>query len=86
MGFRYQKSISLGPFRINVSNSGVGYSVGARGFRTGVSPRGRRYTIFSVPGTGASYRTSSQPSQAGGCFGVLVALLTLGAVLLAGLT
>ena len=28
MGFYYRKSVGLGPFRVNVSKSGIGYSVG----------------------------------------------------------
>ena len=56
MGFFYRKSVNLGPFRVNLSCSGVGYSVGGRGFRVGKSSRGRRYTAFSVPGTGVGYR------------------------------
>jgi hypothetical protein len=56
MGFFYRKSVNLGPFRVNLSGSGVGYSVGGRGFRVGKSSRGRSYTAFSVPGTGVGYR------------------------------
>ena len=37
MGFFYRKSVNLGPFRVNLSSSGVGYSVGGRGFRVGKS-------------------------------------------------
>ena len=58
MGFFYRKSVNLGPFRVNLSGSGVGSSVGGRGFRVGKSSRGRRYTAFSVPGTGVGYRGS----------------------------
>jgi len=50
MGLIYRKSINLGPFRVNLSGSGIGYSVGARGFRVGKSSRGRNYTAFSIPG------------------------------------
>ena len=39
MGFYYRKSVNLGPFRVNLSKSGVGYSVGGRGFRVGILPR-----------------------------------------------
>lgn len=60
MGFYYRKSVSVGPFRVNLSKSGVGYSVGTRGFRTGRSATGRRYTAFSRPGTGIGYRTSKR--------------------------
>jgi hypothetical protein len=70
VGFYYRKSASFGPFRVNLSRSGVGYSVGTRGFRTGVSARGRRYTTFSLPGTGLGYRTSSRS----GCALALVGL------------
>jgi hypothetical protein len=68
MGFYYRKSISLGPFRVNLGKSGIGYSVGTRGFRTGLSSRGRRYTTFSVPGTGMGYRTTG---RAAGCMVLL---------------
>lgn len=37
MGFYYRKSVRLGPFRVNLSSRGVGWSVGGGGFRTGVS-------------------------------------------------
>jgi hypothetical protein len=77
MGFQYRKSVRLGPFRVNISKSGVGYSVGGRGFRTGVSSRGKRYTTFGLPGSGISYRTT--PSKQSGC---LPLLLTIVAVLL----
>lgn len=33
MGFNFRKSIKIGPARVNISKSGVGYSVGAKGFR-----------------------------------------------------
>lgn len=58
MGFSYRKSVNVGPFRINLSSRGVGYSVGGRGFRTGTSASGRKYTTVSLPGTGLSYRAS----------------------------
>jgi len=68
MGFYYRKSVNVGPFRVNLSKSGVGYSVGGRGFRSGVSARGRRYSTFSLPGTGVGYRTSGKGS---GCLVVI---------------
>jgi hypothetical protein len=40
MGFSIQKSISAGPFRFNLSGSGVGMSVGVKGLRIGTGPRG----------------------------------------------
>ena len=33
MGWRYRKSLNLGPFRLNFSKSGIGYSVGGKYFR-----------------------------------------------------
>ena len=45
MGFYYRKSVNLGPFRVNIGKSGLGYSVGGRGFRVGKSSRGRKYCL-----------------------------------------
>ena len=81
MGFYYRKSIGLGPFRVNLSKQGVGYSVGVPGFRTGVSSTGRKYTTFGLPGTGMGYRTSSSANKPGqGCLVVAIALITLAAL------
>ncbi|MFM1770036.1 MAG: hypothetical protein RJA22_2565 [Verrucomicrobiota bacterium] len=79
MGFYYRKSVNLGPFRVTAGSSGVGWSVGGRGFRTGVTGRGRRYTTFSIPGTGVGYRTYGK--RGAGCL-VLLGGLGLGALLL----
>ena len=65
MGFTYRKSIALGPFRINLSKSGVGFSLGAPGVRTGVSAEGKRYTTFNIPGTGIGYKVDSSTPGAG---------------------
>jgi hypothetical protein len=40
MGFYLQKSVAVGPFRFNLSGSGVGMSVGVRGLRVGTGPHG----------------------------------------------
>lgn len=78
MGFTYRKSASIGPFRVNISRRGVGYSIGGRGFRTGVNASGRRYSTFSLPGTGLGYRTGK------GCVLAFAALgMSLGAARLA---
>lgn len=82
MGFYYRKSVSVGPFRINVSKSGVGYSVGGGGFRTGVSSRGKRYSSFSLPGTGVGYRTQGKGQ---GCLLVVLALVALAVLLMKGI-
>ncbi len=62
MGFYYRKSIGFGPFRVNLSKRGVGLSLGVPGFRTGVRATGRRYSTFSIPGTGIGYRASGGKS------------------------
>jgi hypothetical protein len=40
MGFYIRKSIKAGPFRFNLSKSGLGVSAGVPGFRVGTGPRG----------------------------------------------
>lgn len=60
MGFRFRKSINLGGgVKVNVSKSGIGYSVGTKGARITKSAKGSVYGTFSAPGTGLSYRTKS---------------------------
>ncbi len=71
MGWSYRKSVNFGPFRVNLSKSGMGYSFGGGGFRTGVNARGRRYKSLSIPGTGMRYYASSKQ----GCL-VILALLS----------
>jgi hypothetical protein len=55
MAWRFRKSKKMGPFRATVSKKGVGTSVGFLGFRFGVTPTGRRYISFGIPGTGLYY-------------------------------
>jgi hypothetical protein len=38
MGFYIRKSVSVGPFRFNLSKSGIGVSTGIMGFRVGSGP------------------------------------------------
>ena len=76
MGWSYRKSFSAGPFRINLSGRGIGYSVGASGFRSGVNAHGRRYTSVSIPGTGLRYYKSGAGSSTG-CLVVVAAIFTL---------
>ncbi len=78
MGFIFRKSVNIGPFRVSASRSGIGYSVGGRGFRVGTDARGRKYHSFSIPGTGVSYRGS----RAKGCG--LMLLILMPVMLLAG--
>lgn len=40
MGFYLRKSVSVGPFRFNLSKSGIGVSAGIKGLRVGSGPRG----------------------------------------------
>lgn len=55
MGLKYRKSINIGPLRINFSKSGVGFSLGVKGFRVGRSATGKTKATVSLPGTGLSY-------------------------------
>lgn len=66
MPWSFRKSISVGPFRISLSNSGVGLSVGAPGFRTGINSKGRRYTSMTVPGTGLRYQVNHSTKKGDG--------------------
>lgn len=55
MGGRFRKSVKLGGARINLSKSGIGYSVGGKGYRVTKKAGGGYRTTASVPGTGLSY-------------------------------
>jgi hypothetical protein len=79
MGWSYRKSVHFGPFRVNVSKSGIGYSVGGVGFRSGVSSRGRKYRSVSIPGTGLRYY-ASRKNTSGSCLLSLVIWLLAVAV------
>lgn len=52
MGWSFRRSINVGPFRMNLSKSGVGYSFGTRGLRVGKDATGRKYSSVSIPHTG----------------------------------
>lgn len=57
MGLTFRKSLRVGRlFRLNVSGSGVGASVGVRGARVGVTGKGRGYV--DAGGGGLRYRAS----------------------------
>ena len=60
MAWRFRKSIKLGPLRLNLSKSGIGTSIGVRGFRVGTDAKGRSYTAASIPGTGLYERKYSK--------------------------
>ena len=55
MGLRFRKSFSIGPLRINISKSGIGFSLGVKGFRISRSAKGKMSATASIPGTGLSY-------------------------------
>lgn len=65
MGFRFRKSVNLGPARLNFSKSGVGYSVGVKGFRYTKKTGGGTRTTASIPGTGISYVKDSKTKKRG---------------------
>lgn len=65
MGFRFRKSVNLGPARLNFSKSGVGYSVGVKGFRYTKKAGGGTRTTTSIPGTGISYVKDSTTQKRG---------------------
>lgn len=89
MGFRFRKSANIGPLRVNFSKSGVGYSVGGKGFRVTKRADGKTQTTASVPGTGIAYtqvsgRGSAKSSGSSGkkkgpvASAVLIVLLLVG--------
>lgn len=65
MGWYLRKSIGFGPFRVNLSKSGIGYSFGVRGARIGANSRG----TYIRMGRGSVYyqkylhANSGEPSQ-----------------------
>jgi hypothetical protein len=58
MGLVYRKTIKIGPLNINLSKSGVGFSLGVKGARVGRTAKGKIRTTLSIPGTGLSYVTT----------------------------
>jgi hypothetical protein len=69
MGFRFRKSIGLGPgIRLNLSKRGAGISFGGKGFIHSIGPSGRRTTV-SAPGTGLSYTVQHKRRQDGSGIG-----------------
>jgi Protein of unknown function (DUF4236) len=67
MGLRFQRRIKVLPgLRLNLSRSGVGFSVGARGAHVGITARGQRYTSIGLPGSGLSWREYHNPHHSAG--------------------
>lgn len=63
MGLRFRKSYKVGPFRVNLSKSGIGWSVGTKGLRYTKMANGKSRTTTSIPGTGISYSTDYSPQR-----------------------
>lgn len=95
MGFRFRKSKNIGPVRLNLSKSGLGASVGVKGFRVTKTAAGRTRATASIPGTGISYVTETGSKRAAksqrkksargkiGClpvFAVFLLLVVLGSI------
>ena len=55
MGFRFRKSIGKGAFRLNLSKSGVGFSLGGKGARITKTAKGTTRSTVGIPGTGIGY-------------------------------
>jgi len=58
MGIYLRKGFNFGPLRFNLSRSGLGTSVGVKGFRIGIGPRG---TYLHAGRSGLYYRQSLGP-------------------------
>jgi len=69
VGFRMRRSMQLMPgVRLNLSKSGIGYSVGVKGFRMSHGADGKVRRTVSLPGTGMSHVTvvdDDAPAAAG---------------------
>lgn len=63
MGMRFRKSFGGKGFRVNVSKSGIGWSVGGKGFRYTQKAGGGSRTTTSIPGTGISYVKDSKTGR-----------------------
>lgn len=60
MSFYLRTSLKAGPFRLNLSPSGIGISAGVPGFRVGSGPRGN---YVRIGGRGVYYAASQRHSQ-----------------------
>lgn len=52
MSWRWRKIFRNGPINTTVTTKGVGWSLGVRGLRYGISPAGRHYVSVGIPGLG----------------------------------
>ena len=62
MGWRIRRGKGLlgGLVRMNLSMSGIGFSVGVKGMRVGISSKGQKYSLLSIPHPGI-YRRDYYP-------------------------
>ncbi|WP_238916820.1 DUF4236 domain-containing protein [Clostridium sp. YIM B02555] len=64
MGVRFRKSINLGGgFRVNLSQSGIGYSWGIPGYRITKTANGKVRQTVSIHGTGFSHVEESKSKK-----------------------
>jgi len=60
MSFYFRESVSVGPFRFNLSGSGISVSAGIKGLRVGWSPRGN---YVSIGRNGLYYKKTFKTSR-----------------------
>lgn len=60
MAWSFRKSINAGPFRVNFSKSGIGYSIGVKGARISTGPRGT-YVNFGLNGVYYRKKIANSP-------------------------
>ena len=82
MGFFFRRSFRKGPLRVNLSKSGLGWSLGVPGLRFGKSAKGRSYTRAGIPGTGVGWQSSGK-SRSGCLVPIVLALGTAAYFILA---
>ncbi len=63
MSFYVRKTVKAGPFRVNLSRSGIGVSTGVPGLRVGTGPRGGYVRVGTH---GVYYRQTLSPRARGG--------------------
>lgn len=69
MGWRYRRITNIGPFRLNFSKSGIGYSVGNKFARVSKKANGGVRTTATIPGTGISHVKEYGAKQTGAAQG-----------------
>ena len=62
MGYFFRRSARVGPFRLNFSKSGIGASVGVKGARLTMTPRG---TTYVTVGSHGFYYRETLPNRGG---------------------